>query len=213
MSDATEGAPAPAATTAPATAAPQIPPADANAEPFWLKGRLERAEEQARKALLTELGITDPGAAKAALEAAKKAEEANKTAEQRAAELAQKLGTVQTEAERQAAVIQEYAARMFGVLTADQQGAVKAIAGDDPAAQLRAINALGPTWAKQAEAAAPAPAPKPATTAPAPDAPAGAATGSPPDHRAVYSDMRSRNPFAAAAYGLENPSAYNAPSS
>jgi hypothetical protein len=88
---------------------------------------------------------------------------------------------------------------MLGVLTAEQQAAVKAIAGEDPAKQLQAITALGPTWSST-----PAPA-APANTAP-PPGPPGAEPHSPPDHRAVYESERAKNPFAAAAYGLRNSS-------
>lgn len=58
---------------------------------------------------------------------------------------------------------------------------------------------------KQPAASAPAGAPPlPANTAPPPGAPPGNAPGSPPDHRAVYSQLSRTNPFKAAAYGLQN---------
>lgn len=203
-------APPAAAAPAPAAAAPAAAaPAD-QSDPAWLEGRLARAKESERRAILNELGIDDPIKAKAALAAAKAAEEANKSSEQRAAELAAKLGTTQAEAERLRGIASEHAGRMMAVLTDEQKAAVVAIAGDDPAAQLRTIGALAPTWAKQAAPttdAAPA-APKPATTAPAAAAPAAVSPGSPPDHKSTYSQLRHSNPFEAAAYGLAHPEAY-----
>jgi hypothetical protein len=189
-------APTPEPTTAPAPVA-ATPEPDAK----WLNERLQRAQESARKAVLTELGIDDPTAAKAALDAAKAAAEANKSAEQRAAELSAKLTSTQSEAQRLTAIAQEHAARMMAVLTTEQQAAVKAVAGDDPSLQLKAIGALGPTWAAQQPV-------QPANTAPPADAPPATATTSPPDHRTIYTTTRATNPFAAAAYGLSNPGVY-----
>jgi hypothetical protein len=170
---------------------------------------------------LQELGVDDPEAAKAAIAAAKAADDAKKSAEQRAAELDGKLKSTQTEAQRNAAIIKEHAGRMLMALSAEQQKAITDFAGEDPALQLKAIHSFAPTWAKQeadkeaaAEAArlaaaatgvASAP---PATTSPAPNAPASSSPGSPPDAAALYTSARARNPFAAAAYGAANPQAY-----
>lgn len=203
---------------APPALTPQ-PAADPNAEPAWLPDRLKRSEAAARAALLKELGVEDPELAKAAIAAAKAAEEQKKTAEQRAAELDAKLKGTLTEAERHAALIKEHAGRMLMALTPDQQKAISDFAGDNPAEQLRAIHHFAPIWAKQAEEiakaaqavqAAPAtnaPAP-PANTSPAPTAPASVSPGSPPDVKATYQQLRATNPFAAAAYGTLNPQAY-----
>jgi hypothetical protein len=170
-----------------------------------LNERLDRA----KAAQLKELGIADPGKAKATLAAAYAAEEANKNAETRAAELAASLKTTQTAAEQQLAIIKEHAARMIGVLTAEEQKAVRDIAGDDPGKQLQTIHALQPIWAKaHAQPTTPGmngipPAP-PANTAPPPNAPTGAQGNSPTDHRAVYQQASQQNPFAAAAYGMKH---------
>jgi hypothetical protein len=190
MSDQNQNPPSPAPTPA---------PAQSEQEPTWLKPRLEQAERAAERKVLERLGVTDIDAASKAIQAAKAVEEANKSAEQKAAELAAKLTAQQTEAERLAAVTREHAGRMLGVLTAEQQAAVKAIAGEDPAKQLQAITALGPTWSST-----PAP-PAPVNTAP-PAGPPAAEPNSPPDHRAVYESERAKNPFAAAAYGLAHQS-------
>lgn len=198
----------PAAPPAP-VAAPSAPAS--NEDPHWLKPRLE----QAKASVLRELGVDDVEAAKKALADAKAKADAEKTAAEKAAEYKAKLDTEAAEKARLAATVAEHAARMLMGLTAEQQKAVKDIAGDDAAAQLRAIGALQPTWAAQratqaAEAAAAAPAAvAPATTSPAPSAPNGAVT-SPPDHRAIYVELRRSNPFAAAAYAEQHPEAYAA---
>ena len=106
-------------------------------------------------------------------------------------------------------------------LTADQQKAISDFAGDNPTEQLRAIHHFAPIWAKQAEeiakatqaatppaATPPASAAPPATTSPAPTAPPSNGVTSPPDTRATYQHLRATNPFAAAAYGTSNPTAY-----
>lgn len=169
--------------------------------------------------MLAELGITDPVAAKKALDDARAAEDAKKSQDTRIAEMNVQLTAEKAEKERLAGITREHAGRMIGVLTAEQQAAVRALAPDtDPAGQLNAIHVLGPTWAKAADAApaatppaaaapvAPAAAAPPVSTAPGATAPTGGAPTSPPDHRAVYQQSRATNPFAAAAYGLEHAS-------
>ena len=179
-----------------------VPPASTQEQdPHWLKPRLESAQKAAEKAVLERLGVTDVEAASKAIAAANAAAEANKTAAEKAAELQQQLNASKTEAERLTATTREYAARMLGVLTAEQQAAVKAIAGEDAAKQLQAISALGPTWAKQEPA-------KPVNTAPVGGPPSDPT--SPPDHRSHYESLKSTgNPFERAAYGLAHPEVFN----
>lgn len=194
------------ATPAAAPAATPSPDVEPQSPPGWLKARLERE----RLAGLKAAGFDSEESAKAAADALKQKAEAEKTADQKAGEYKAKLDAEQAEKAKLEATVAEHAGRMLLGLTPEQQAAVKAIAGDDAGAQLRAIGALQPTWAKarDAEAAAkPAPAPAPATTSPAPTAPNGTTT-SPPDHRAVYAEMRSKNPFAAAQYAQQHPEAY-----
>src|SRR6185295_12261991 len=178
---------------------PVVPPVPApapvptpEAEQPWLKARLEQAERSTERKVLERLGVTDFDAASKAIAAAKAIEEANKSAEQRAAELAASLQTTQQTASQQAAILTEHASRMLAVLTAEQQAAVKAVAGEDAAKQLQAIGALAPTW----NAAVPA---QTLNTAPGRNLPA-QGDQSPPDHKATYQSLRSQNPFAAAAY-------------
>jgi hypothetical protein len=157
--------------------------------------------------MLAELGITDVAAAKAALADAKAREEAGKTAEQRAAELAASLTSVQTEAQRHRAIIAEHAARMIGVLTPKQQELVKSFSGEDPGLQLSTIQKLtdsGLLVIDEEPAAPPL-----ANTAPPPNAPSGAPGTSPTDPKTEYARIGQTNPFRAAAYGARNPSVYS----
>lgn len=168
-------------------------PAPEIQEPTWLKPRLESAERAAEKKILDRLGITDVDAASKAIAAANAAAEANKTAAEKAAELQQQLNASKSEAERLGATTKEFAARMMMALTAEQQAAVKAVAGEDSAKQLQTITAMAPTWAKQEPA-------KPVNTAPVGGPPSDPT--SPPDHRSTYHSLKSTNPFAAAVHGL-----------
>ena len=137
----------------------QPAPTQENKEPEWLKPRLEQAERATERKVLERLGVTDFESATKAISEAKAAAEANKTAAEKAAELAAKLATTQSEAERLATATREHADTMLGVLSAEKQAAIKAVAGEDAAKQLAAIKALSPTWAKQEPA-------KPVNTAP-----------------------------------------------
>lgn len=194
-------APSVAAPTAAPAAAPAAPAEDPN-NPPWLAGRLEEARERT----LRELGITDAKKAKEQLDAARKAEDDAKSIADKLSDAAKNLTKAQTEAERLREVTKEWASRQMLALTPEQQTAVKALAGEDPAQQLKAITALQPTWSAQTQAAAPA-APKPATpasgTAPAHTAPDGTQL-SQTDHKAVHAALLKQNPFAAAQYALEH---------
>jgi len=153
----------------------------------------------AENAILARLGITDGNvdAARAALEASRN------------------LHAITADLESTRSIVAEQAGRMMGVLTGARQAAIRAVAGDDPAAQLKAIQAIAPTWSSEDRAAAaaaappapPAPPAPAANTAPPPTAPEGASPDSPPDHRATYESL-STNPFARAAYGMQHPEAY-----
>lgn len=223
---------APPAITPPAVVTPPADPP--GLDPQWLATRLERAKGIGRDGLLKELGTDSLDAAKAAIADAKAAAEAKKTAEQRALEATSKAAQTEQALARSTALLKEQAGRMMMVLTQDQQKAVTDFAGEDPQEQLRAIHHFAPLWAKAAAAPLAdegemsdeeiaklesdlaevkaakagkqpgAAAPPPANTAPPPGAPPGNTPGSPPDHRAVYSQLSRTNPFKAAAYGLQN---------
>lgn len=186
--------------------------------PEWLPGRLEQARRQERESILAELGVADPAKAKAFVQAGIKAEEDAKTAGQKLGETSTALQAANAELARHREVTKNHAERQLSGLTAEQQAAVKRLAGDDPARQLDAIDALKPTWGSATPAAPPAPAAPaaappadppaaatpakpPATTAPPVSAapPPGPQT-SQPDHKAVYRDLQKSNPVHAAAY-------------
>jgi hypothetical protein len=192
----------------PPPAAPIVATPDLS--PSWLPERLSRAEEQARAKLLQDLGVTDLEKGKAAIAAAAKAEEEAKSTGQKLGETAKERDTFKSEAERLRVVTAEWAGRQMMGLTAEQQAAVKAIAGDDAAAQLKAITALTPTWGKaaplpgSAPVAPPAAPPTPATgTAPPPTAP-GSTTISQQSPREVHAALAKNNPFAAAEFAMAN---------
>jgi hypothetical protein len=189
----------PAAQATPPAAVPQ--PTD-ESQP-WFKERLARAEEQAREKLLADLGVKDTAKAKAAIDAAKKAEEDAKSVTDKLTEETSKRTRVETELEHERAINKEWATRQMMALTAEQQAAVKAIAGENHAKQLQAIGALAPTWATQTTApTATKPLPTPASgTAPPPNAPAGTIV-SEANPKEVHAALSKQNPFAAADYGL-----------
>jgi len=214
-----EAAPSGAQPTAVATPAAAAAHAstqvDPQTDPNWLKPRLEREAAAAQAKLLKELGVTDPAKAKEILAAAAKAEEEAKSTALRLGETSTKLSAIEQENQRLKEATATYASSQLKALTAEQQEAVRRLAPDtDPAAQLNAIHVLAPTWktaapaqqqATQTQATElPKPgAPPPANTAPPPNAPPSAA-GSPPDHKAEYSRLKSSNPVAAAAYMREH---------
>lgn len=166
----------------------------------------ERLERERRK-MLKDLGVENVDDAKKALADFKAKQEADKTEAQRNAEKLSELERVKAEvAELRADSAAQAASAMAG-LTDEQREAVKAIAGDDPAAQNKTIRAMAKTWAKPATPATPAtPAATtqavtpPATTAPAAGSAPAQVTTPPTDHKAIYKDLEKRNPAQAANY-------------
>jgi len=207
-------APAAAATTAPASG--DAPPlaADGSVDPSWLNTRLERERAKERTKLLKEIGVSDPAAAAklVADETARVA--AARTLEQRAIDAEQARDAEKARVATLSGTVSAIATERMTGLTEQQRAAVAAIAGDDAAAQLKAIAALAPTWGAPAQggtttaAAATAtttttaatPAAAAATTAPGQTAPAGTTTTSQPDHKAEYKRLKAENPVQAAAY-------------
>lgn len=207
----------PAAAPAAVPAVPALASSDAAVDPNWFKPRLERE----RKATLKAAGFDSEEDAKAAAKALKDQREAEKALATKLAERDAELTQTKTRAQQLEASTKEYAGRMMIGLTEAQKNAVAAIAGDDAAAQIKAIMALTPTWAKEEAAAAavvaattpavgtPAPAvaqpaaAPPANTAPGRTAPVGGDTSA-PNHRAVYDELKKTNPFAAADYALQH---------
>lgn len=208
----TPATPAAAPPAAQQAAAPPAgaPEGQAGQDPNWLSGRITQAKKNAEADMLKALGVSNVSEAQAAIAAAKATADANKTAEQRAADLKLELEQQKVTSSAQSKVITEYAARQMIVLTEEQKAAVLAIAGEDAGKQLQTIAALQPTWSKNesAQAAAqqagqPAGQVAPQNSAPGRAAPSGA-TGSPPDQKAVYAETKKTNPFAAANHGLRH---------
>lgn len=214
----------PAAPVAPA-AAPTIPAAPAPLAPGAAPAPVLEPEDPAFMAarlarhttsVLKDLGFASPEEARAAGEAARAAAQAKLTLEEKLAN--QQTALTQTSAQLATAnaAIAQRATRELGALTADQQAAVIAAAGEDNAARLRVIDALKPTWVV---AVPPAPAPVPGAPAPKPPVPAGgssapapAAPAAPPapsgdvNHVAVHAAIS--NPFVAAAYRVKHLAAF-----
>lgn len=172
----------------------------------WLPERLQREREKAIKDLATELGMP-VDEAKTKLAELKKVEDAQKSETQRQAQLlAEKELQAKRLSELESVVKLRADAEMVS-LTEEQRAAVKTLAGDDNAAQLKAIEVLRPSWAKPVAPAKPADEEAKATTAPpagANSGPSGSVTSAGrTDHTAEYKRLKETNPFAAATYGLQ----------
>lgn len=203
-----------AATAAASTVVVADDGADESKHP-WLKPRLERERASTkaaeRAALLAEIGVADPAAAKAAVAEAKAAADAKKSAEERALEASQRLTEAQAKLAERDGTIATIAAERMAALTDAQREAVTKVAGIDPGKQINTIAALTPTWSakpataktaaelKAEEDAAKAAAAAAATTAAGKTAP-GQTVVSQPDHKAEYKRLKASNPVQAAAY-------------
>lgn len=194
--------------------------------PAQLKTRLDEARtaeaKRAAEQFAADLGIPLADAKKIIADAKAKDDaqksEVQKLTEQLAAE---KARLVQFDAYKQ--TVEGRAGIEFAALSDAQKAAVETLAGADPAARLRTIDALRPTWAaaeakavadaqakavadaaatKAAEEAAKktAPLPAPASTTPAAPPPPPAAPGQPTNHLAVYQSLQQTNPAMAAKY-------------
>lgn len=214
-------APAAAPVAVPPVAAPpaELPPVPAGAE-NWLKPRLQQAESSGatkkEKELLASLGVKDPAEAKALLDKARAADEANKTEIQRAKDEAASFKTKAARADELEVAVKAQSDEQLASLTDAQRATVADVIGDDPATILKKLPKLKASWAvptapatagapaapaaTPAPAAAPVPIPAPATTSPPPNAPGGASTTTPPDHKAEYARLKASNPHAAALY-------------
>lgn len=176
------------------------PPTPAGEDPSWIAPRLERE----RSSWLKQLGAESFDAAKKAIDAAKAAEESAKSDAQKRGELETTLKSEREEKQAMAEALSAYAKGQMGALTEEQRNAVAAVAGNDPAKQLKTIEALKPTWVSAAVPAAPAAAPPPKDTAPAPAAPKDGAPSASPDVKAIYEELQKTNPILASRYALAN---------
>lgn len=197
------GTPAPAAP--PAAASPITPPVTPPApppqgDPAWLPDRIAQAKRSERADLLKSLGFATEEEAKAAGDAARKAADANKTAEQRAADATAQATAEKARADGALALIADEAKTGLASLTEAQRNLVVATAGDDPAKQLQAIRHVR---AAMPGGAATQPVPPGAATSAAGGAPPPASTV-PPNKTATLESLDKSNPMAAASYALRN---------
>jgi hypothetical protein len=172
---------------------PKPPPKD-DQNPDWLNPRLERE----RSSFLKKLGVSSFEDAKKAIDAALAQEESQKSAAQKAAELENSLKQAKSEQENLTKALGAYAGAQMKTLTDAQRNAVAAVAGDDPALQLKTIEALRPTWASEAAPAAVA------DSAPAPAMPKDGAASAPPDPKTIFVELKKTNPVLAARYAFAN---------
>lgn len=213
-----QGAPAPSVAVVP-PAAPPIPPGlSTTPQPGdesqpWFKERLARAEEQARQAVLKELGIKDSAKAKEILTAAEKAAEEAKSTGEKLGETATRLKELEERESNHLATFKVIATERMASLTEAQRKAVIDAAGeDDFETQILIINAFAPTWAVAAPSATgsagatgatgatASPTPPATGTAPPPNAPPPNGGVSPPDRKAEYAALKVKNPHAAQLY-------------
>lgn len=202
-------------------------------EPGWLNERIGQAKTSARTDLLKELGVPDVDAAKKLLEDGKKAVDANKTELQRKDDRIRELEPVKAQADTYREALGKRASAELGRLPQQAQDKIKAMFGDnpDPIKVLEAIdlaNAMAtgtqgsaggqhgqgqPAGGAPQQGATPPngvqgtpPAAPPANTTASAGGPP-SATGSPPDHYAIWMEMREKNPMAAAQYLIANQAA------
>jgi len=184
---------------------PQEPKSKDEGDPEWLPQRLE----QARRAMLRDLGMENVDDAKMAMAELKKRRESELSEidqlKSRLEELEPKAG----ERDTLRNLVEAQAVASLGVLTEIQRKAVLDISGEDPASQLKTIERLAPTWhsaeveKKQADALS-APVPPPANTHQNSQAPKPANGEMTTNHLATYESLQERNPFAASQYYLKH---------
>lgn len=175
------------------------PAANPEGKPPWLDERLERE----RAKMLKDLGAESFDAVKKVMDEARSLEEQKKSDAQKRGELERDLKAEREQKQAMAEALGAYAKAQMGGLTDAQRAAVSGIAGDDPAKQLKTIEALRPTWASAAAPAAVADQ-RPKDTALAPAMPRDGAQGSPPDTKTIHEELLKSNPILAARYALAN---------
>jgi hypothetical protein len=210
VAPATEVTITPAAPVVNAQQTPQVPaPASAKTEPpaeekpSWLDARLERE----RRSVLKELGIESLDEAKKTLTEAAAKKEAEKSDAQKRGELEKDLASERKRMSEVVEALNAHATAQLKTLSDAQRAAVTLVAGDDPAKQLKTIEALRPTWAGAPAAPAAsgaAEAVRNTATAPAGPKDDGGANVSPPDHKAIHAELMKTNPIFASRYALEH---------
>jgi len=188
--------------TPPATLAPLVAPASpAVTSAQWAHAQ-EQARAKARQDLLAELGYQDEDEAKAAREAQRKAEEAQKTELQRLTEAAAKVEPLSAETKRYRAAVESHLAAEIAALPEAKRALVDDLgpAATDPAARLEWLSKAKAKGlfaeAKATAAAAPGP---PATTM-APSGPATQPGQAPSEYEHWQSLLRGGKTMMAAQY-------------
>lgn len=211
----TSPAPAPAQAAAPAPLAQDQAKLVENAEAF--NARLEAAKAAGERSLLKTLGVSSQDEIKAQMLELRQLKESQMSEQERIKKQLDELTPRAKRAEELEVVLGLYAEQQFAELPKEMQGFIAKVAGDDPAARLRAIataraeGLLKPS-APAAPAAAPeAPrAPNPATTmAPPGPAPVSSAAGPTPYEQWAKLKEEGKN-VLAARYRMMNEKAIEA---
>jgi len=150
--------------------------------------------------MLRDLGIEAGTDVKAALAELTRRQDAERTELEKAQARAATLEAEASRGREYAALVTETANAELARLDEHQRAAVTSTAGTDPAAQLRLIRVLAPTWAAAGNApVAPPPAPANTTQPAAPPSPTAPTTE---NHLSTYESMVATNPMRAAYYRL-----------
>lgn len=181
----------------------------ADLPPEALKQRLDavrdRAASDARAALLAEIGVTDASEAKRLMAEAQAAADAQKSELEKLTDRANAMSVQLSKAEQAGVALKAYADAELAALSEERSAAVREVAGDDPAAQLRALVAMRKTWAPAKPEATEEPTPqqapvKPASTTPTTGGPPEAGATTPINHRERFLQLKAKNPYLAAEY-------------
>lgn len=172
---------------------PPAPEAQKPADPPKAASGPTEAEILAK--VRAEYGGASAEEVKAALALAKAAEEAKKSDAEKLATATAEAAAVKARASALEAALKGHADRELASLSDAQRAAVVALAGDDPAKVIPAINTLRPTWLVESAPKAP-----PGNTAPMPGtAPAPGSPSPAVDHKAKLAALEA-NPYAHADY-------------
>lgn len=186
-----------------------VQPPKGEPKPEWLDARLAQARKSAEVDLLKALGAENTEEAKAALTELKTRREAAKSAEEKAADLGTKLSAAEKDKAEYAEALKAFATAQLASLTPEQKAALEAIAGSDPAKQIKAYAALSATWKPTVtEVVTPVTKPVVVDTANPRNAPAPAGLTTEEDPKAKYERGAVINPFAAAQYAVTQNSIY-----
>lgn len=169
-------------------------------DPNWLPKRLEQAKSATIGEILKRYGAEKIEDIDAKLARLQELETSQLSEQERVKLKLQELEPKAARATQLEEAITALAQRELGGLSDLQKAAVLTLAGTDPAAQIKAVESLRPTWTS-----AQAPVAAPATTSAA--APPQSAPTNEVNHRARLAQLQNENPFAAAEYARRHASA------